>query len=325
MSETTPSAKRKRADLETPESSPTHSKIWMPYGDIILQAESTQFRVNRDVLAQQSPVFKDMFSVPQPPNEVAVEGCPIVQVSDTAKDWELLLGVLYDPFQDQDTLSFDVIASMLRLGRKYDISAAVKNATRRIRYEFPNQLDAWLNFNAARDPTPIESRAGIAVDLLNLAYEFGIKSSIPTIAFCCLRGFTLEKLLRGPQRPDGSRIILPNDIKQTVVIAAERILNYQHQVFRWLDDDSVIPHELCNSLTCTDQRHEIRRSMAWGYAADEFRYFALDQWDEDWSDALCSACLQAGKRAFRASGRKFWESLPGFFGLPKWKDLTDLD
>ncbi|KAJ7432202.1 hypothetical protein B0H11DRAFT_820802 [Mycena galericulata] len=288
MSETTPSAKRKRADLETPESSPTHSKIWMPYGDIILQAESTQFRVNRDVLAQQSPVFKDMFSVPQPPNEVAVEGCPIVQVSDTAKDWELLLGVLYDPFQEQDTLSFDVIASMLRLGRKYDISAAVKNATRRIRYEFPNQLDAWLNFNAARDPTPIESRAGIAVDLLNLAYEFGIKSSIPTIAFCCLRGFTLEKLLRGPQRPDGSRIILPNDIKQTI-------------------------------------RHGIRRSVTWGYAADEFRYFALDQWDEDWSDALCPACLQAGKKAFGASGRKFWESLPGFFGLPKWKDLTVQD
>jgi hypothetical protein len=69
----------------------------MQYGDIILQAESTQFRINRDVLAKQSSVFRDMFSVPQPPNEPTIEGCPIVHVSDTAKDWELLLEVLYDP------------------------------------------------------------------------------------------------------------------------------------------------------------------------------------------------------------------------------------
>jgi hypothetical protein len=69
----------------------------MRYGDVILQAESTQFRVNRDVLAEQSSVFTDMFSVLQPANEPTVEGCPIVHVSDTAKDWELLLTVLYDP------------------------------------------------------------------------------------------------------------------------------------------------------------------------------------------------------------------------------------
>jgi hypothetical protein len=69
----------------------------MPYGDIILQAESTQFRINRDVLARHSSVFADMFSIPLPSDEPTVEGCPIVRVSDTAKDWELLLDVLYDP------------------------------------------------------------------------------------------------------------------------------------------------------------------------------------------------------------------------------------
>jgi hypothetical protein len=86
-----PSAKRQRTALTV------RSAIWMPYGDIILQAESTQFRVNRDILAHQSTVSGDMFSVPQPPNEPTVEGCPIVYVSDTAKDCELLSGVLYDP------------------------------------------------------------------------------------------------------------------------------------------------------------------------------------------------------------------------------------
>lgn len=95
MDELLSSAKRQRTEDVHP--TPTRSKIWMPYGDIILQAESTQFRVNRDVLAKQSSVFSDMFSVPQPPNEPTVEGCPVVHVSDTAKDWEMLLEVLYEP------------------------------------------------------------------------------------------------------------------------------------------------------------------------------------------------------------------------------------
>ncbi|KAJ7465228.1 hypothetical protein FB451DRAFT_1262977 [Mycena latifolia] len=59
----------------------------MLYGDIILQAESTQFRVNRDILALHS----------SPPNEETVEGCPIVEMSDSAKDVELLLTALYNP------------------------------------------------------------------------------------------------------------------------------------------------------------------------------------------------------------------------------------
>jgi hypothetical protein len=102
MSEVPPSAKRKRTEQDPSEPTPSdttpiRSKIWMQYGDIILQAESTQFRINRDVLAKQSSVFRDIFSLPQPPNEPTIEGCPIVHVSDTAKDWELLLEVLYDP------------------------------------------------------------------------------------------------------------------------------------------------------------------------------------------------------------------------------------
>ena len=70
----------------------------MPYGDIILQAESTQFRVNRDILAKHSSVFQDLFLIPQPPNEGTVEGCPIVQLSDSAIDLQLLLTAFYDPY-----------------------------------------------------------------------------------------------------------------------------------------------------------------------------------------------------------------------------------
>ncbi|KAJ7634515.1 hypothetical protein FB45DRAFT_1002125 [Roridomyces roridus] len=99
MSDSPPSAKRQRTEEPTAhEITPIRSKIWMPFGDLVLQVESTQFRVNRDILARHSPVFAGMLSVPQPPDEPTLEGCPIVILSgDSAKDWELLLEALYEP------------------------------------------------------------------------------------------------------------------------------------------------------------------------------------------------------------------------------------
>jgi hypothetical protein len=81
----------------TEDTASVRSELWMPYGDIILQVESTQFRVNRDVLAKQSSVFRDLFSVPQPLNEATIDGCPIVELSDSAEDWVLILETLYNP------------------------------------------------------------------------------------------------------------------------------------------------------------------------------------------------------------------------------------
>ncbi|KAJ7734578.1 hypothetical protein DFH07DRAFT_1065248 [Mycena maculata] len=324
MSDTASSAKRKRMDLDPAETlTPTRSKIWMPYGDIILQAESTQFRVNRDVLAQQSSVFKDMFSIPQPPNELTVEGCPIVHMLDTAKDWELLLGVLYDPFQHKDALPFDVLASMLRL-MKYEITIAVENATQRIHHEFPEQLDDWDGCES--DLTKIEPREEVVADLLNLVYECGITTSIPTVAFCCLRGkLKLEGLLKGLQRPDKSRIILPDEIKQTMAIATERIIDSQHRIFGWLDNDRVIPHVFCTTPShCTQSLRTMRRAIVLD-ENDKARYFGLDLWDDEWSDGMCSACGEATKEAFATSHKQFWESLPSFFGFPEWKDLRDVN
>jgi hypothetical protein len=58
--------------------------LWFDDGNIILHAESTQFRVHRSILSASSSVFRDMFSLPQPENENVVDRCPVVRVSDTS-------------------------------------------------------------------------------------------------------------------------------------------------------------------------------------------------------------------------------------------------
>jgi BTB/POZ domain len=90
-------AKRKRTGSVSATNTAVQSKaVWIDDGNVILEAELTRFRVHRSMLSSQSTVFADMFSFPQPENEPTLEGCPIVHLSDPAKDVEYFLKALYD-------------------------------------------------------------------------------------------------------------------------------------------------------------------------------------------------------------------------------------
>ena len=74
------------------------SEIWKFDGNIVLWTENVQFRVHKSCLADNSVVFKDMLSFPSVPEtcETTIEGCPVVQLSDSAKDWRHVLKALYE-------------------------------------------------------------------------------------------------------------------------------------------------------------------------------------------------------------------------------------
>ncbi|KAJ6487718.1 hypothetical protein C8R45DRAFT_1144038 [Mycena sanguinolenta] len=310
MSEATHPAKRQRTEDsgDAGDATTVRSKIWMPYGDIILQAESTQFRVNRDLLAQQSSVFKDMFSLPQPADEPTVEGCPIVRVSDTAKDWELLLEVLYyHPFQAPPSRPFDVVAAMLRLGKKYDVPEARDDALSRLHHEFPCHLDAYT-LRTHGSLTKITPRSGILVDLLRLLYECS------------------EELFNGAQRRDGSRIILSSSIKLTVALALEKLLFFQRNTLGGLTfNDAVIPHQTCQMImACKQQKLVMIQSATTNFrSTHDVTCNTVGRWPDGWAGKLCNVCEAAAKEYYEANRQKCWELLPTFFGLSGWKDMED--
>lgn len=74
-------------------------ELWFEDGSVVLHVESTLFRVHRSILSSNSEVFRDMFSVPQPPMNVSegvIDGCPVVHLPDHAVDWTHVLSALYD-------------------------------------------------------------------------------------------------------------------------------------------------------------------------------------------------------------------------------------
>ena len=72
-----------------------HEEPYFDDGNIILQAGSTHFKVYRGILSAHSEVFRAMFTIPQPANEVISNECSIMHLSDSAKDWHYLLHALY--------------------------------------------------------------------------------------------------------------------------------------------------------------------------------------------------------------------------------------
>ena len=74
-----------------------HPDLWYDDGSIVLKAETTLFRVHRTTLSAHSTVFSDMFSIPQPPDQDAIEGCTVICLPDTAYDMEFLLRALTNP------------------------------------------------------------------------------------------------------------------------------------------------------------------------------------------------------------------------------------
>ena len=90
------SLKRRRPDESRDED------MYFEDGSVVISASSTggglvYFRVHKSVLSKQSTVFKDMFSLPSPPEMDRYDNLPLVHVHDDAKEFKQFLRAIYDP------------------------------------------------------------------------------------------------------------------------------------------------------------------------------------------------------------------------------------
>lgn len=82
-----------------------HNTLWFNDGTVILATSTVLFRIYGGILAHHSPVFRDMFSLPQPQTvpsasetydwESNAYGVPIVEVYDDPQDLEHLLCAIF--------------------------------------------------------------------------------------------------------------------------------------------------------------------------------------------------------------------------------------
>ena len=72
--------------------------LWFEDGNIVLLTDTVAFKVHRGVLIRHSVVFRDMFSLPQPPaaDQETFERVQKVELYDDSRGFGELLSILYD-------------------------------------------------------------------------------------------------------------------------------------------------------------------------------------------------------------------------------------
>ncbi|KZP11464.1 hypothetical protein FIBSPDRAFT_837642 [Athelia psychrophila] len=309
-----PAAKRKRTEEDGSNSAPISVlSVWFEDGNVILEAENTKFKVHRGILAANSPVFHDMFSLPQPSSgENFVEGCPVVHLSDSGMDVMHILQAIYRPNYAalRGPLPFEMIAAFLRLGRKYDMEEVRTEALSRLYREFPTTLQ---EFDKAQHWSAVKHTPGIYFDIANLAREHNLLSVLPCALFRCY--MRVDDVTKGIARRDGTIATLSRVNERACLAAFRPILQLQYETtYAWCHEES-----RCRSqYKCGANRRDF---LNYTFFPTFETKTLLGRWDEAWGEGLCSSCVKLAKASHKSGCRRFWQKLPGVFHLPGWDEL----
>ncbi|KAJ6495808.1 hypothetical protein C8R47DRAFT_373214 [Mycena vitilis] len=177
---------------EIPPQGPRRSEIWYQDGSVVLQTQNTQFRVYWGTLTQESSFFRDAASLPQPPDQPTVEGCPVIELYDDLTDIESLLKALFFPnFLAQTALPLSVIRALLRLGRKYDFSGLLNTAVNCLMFENPKTLEEYDAFPVPYRASRIAYYPGLLFDVISLARDYNLQSILPCAYYSAVTFHTL--------------------------------------------------------------------------------------------------------------------------------------
>ncbi|KAF7297672.1 BTB domain-containing protein [Mycena kentingensis (nom. inval.)] len=309
--------------------------FWFDDGSVVLQVESTQFRVAKSMLAMHSTGFRDMFMLPLSEDQPTVEGCPLVVLAgDTAEDWGHLLGAMYAKncyFVGPEPIS--ILAALLRLSKKYDIPVYRGEALARFKREYPTTLleyDAILLASAAnngwRDIFPEGGNVATLIISINLARELQIFSVLP-VALCCLDlNWDSEHGNDGVLTPSFGPTLNAADQFRWLQAQLRAVQLRSKTVFKWLDPE--YPLVPCDECEKTNKCPLAVGEIAMKLLSDTENYI-LAQWSEILelfdSNVLCSPCLRVAEKAFTEGRQEAWDRLPEVFALPPWDELKKMD
>ncbi|TFK81977.1 hypothetical protein K466DRAFT_501158 [Polyporus arcularius HHB13444] len=168
-------------------------EFWYEDGNIFLIAGDTRFRVFKGILADLSPVFRDMFSIPHPrvntSSSKAAQLCPVVHVSDPPEELRYLLRVCFPKTGASRYLSpdptYDEVSALIRLGHKYQIPQLVESSLDYLKRYYSDDLEVWAK--AGRKKRPPKFRKSHAIGVVNLARLTGCTQLLPpALLSCCL-------------------------------------------------------------------------------------------------------------------------------------------
>jgi hypothetical protein len=105
---------------------PLSSDFCADDADVVIRAAgSLDFRVHKPILSLVSPIFKDMFTLPQPPPDTP-DTLPHVDVQDSPDVWENILRTIYPILSNPKINTLDDLESLLLAAQAYEMQFVIK-------------------------------------------------------------------------------------------------------------------------------------------------------------------------------------------------------
>ncbi|TRM60550.1 hypothetical protein BD626DRAFT_571618 [Schizophyllum amplum] len=302
-------------------------ELWFDDGNIVLQAEDTQFRVHRSILAIHSNVFRGMLSLPQTAcDEEKIDGCPVVFLpGDAAQDMTYLFMAIYysDFFESAPApTTFAIAAGVLRAATKYDILMLRHRAVRHFDTVYPTELP----------PPTVDAAAGV----LNSFGTFQPSRQEDGEALLLARTLDLPWIRPYAMYRVSTRgLIADQETMQSAldfqcVSIADRFACLQAQtklLYATLNDvlsflrTSHTSHSCQSADRCKQSRIEwMEESLQWDWI-DPF----MIEFEPRWEKGLCEECVCVAKADFEDGRALVWAKLPLMFGVAdSWDELETL-
>ncbi|KAJ7663269.1 hypothetical protein DFH06DRAFT_346759 [Mycena polygramma] len=293
------------------------NQLWFEDGGIIVKAETTLFRLSRGVLIIQSPIFADLFSLPQPRDAETMDGCAVVNIPDAAADATVFFRAIFDSsfFEAYPASTTpEVLAGVLRLSSKYEVEHLRRRALVHLSSQFPTKLEDWDRFEHE------EAESDDLPPLIELARQSRAPWILPTVFYLLGSEVShhLPTVLHGDQQlSDADQIFY--------VLGSSLQRETMRTVMRFLHDPATVPG--CMSIArCTPAK-----LCALTEVSDDCDNYPgicpLDIWaPADWVrlSALCEVCLPALHALHEQARQNLWDRIPQMYGLPPWAELEKL-
>jgi len=275
---------------------PSYKPFWHEDGNLLLIVKNHVFRLKCETLSC-SEVFRDMFTFAHPSPEESFEDCTVVHLTDEPQDWMRLLHCLDNShggdFWEKDEPTYDMIASILRLATKYEISKVRACATAKLHELWPSPANL--------ENMDVRAFSPHRADAVALARQCDLPEILPAIFYSLAVDYTHTHVLPG-------RLSEAADQRRLVTGSAR------------LDAFLANALQRAQALGCCERCRACIRERWMALLGGAWTLHAMYwQWaeavDEEAWDGLCMECFCSYESFLEMTRTRLRDAIPGFFGL----------
>ncbi|KAI0298966.1 hypothetical protein B0F90DRAFT_1818300 [Multifurca ochricompacta] len=275
---------------------PSSKPYWYDDGDALLVVQDHVFMLKQRILSC-SEVFRDMFAFACPSPEELLEGCVVIHLTDDPRDWMLLLLRLDDSdnkFWEKDDLSYENIASLLRLATKYEIPEVREHTITKLHELWPSPARLEAMDEDAFSP--------YRADAISLAMQCDLPEILPAIFYSLAVDYihTTGLVLPG-------RLTDPAD-QLRLVVGAARLEGFNANALQRAQALGCCA--ACKA--CITERWKALLGRTWTLRA---MYWDWAEIDAGAWEGLCMDCFCLHESFLEMTRAHLRDAIPGFFGL----------